>query len=48
MTRVKNVFCDLLYLIGLAETAEATVKLWEQNLEQQAEVQKTSGTQNPI
>ena len=28
MTKVNNLFCGLHYLIGLVETAEATVKLW--------------------
>ena len=29
MTRMNNFFCGLHYLVGLADTAEATLKLWE-------------------
>ena len=34
MTKVNNLFCGLHYLIGLAETAEATVKLWSSHISQ--------------
>lgn len=43
ITRMNNFFCGLHFMVGLADCAEATVKLWEESHELQ--VNKYSGTQ---
>ena len=46
-TRMNNFFCGLHFLVGLADCAEATLKLWEETLELPATC-KSSGTQRLI
>lgn len=50
MTRMNNFYCGLHYLVGLADAAEATIKIWkstfnENGHEQDIEKKASSGTQ---
>jgi hypothetical protein len=44
LTRMNNFYCGLHFLVGLAECAEATLKLWEATFELPTGG-KSSGTQ---
>ena len=48
LTRMNNFFCGLHFLIGLANAAEETLKVWESTVEDQNTEQKSSGTQRLI
>ena len=45
---MNNFFCALHYLVGLADCAEATLKLWESTIEEESVQGGTSGTQRLI
>ena len=47
LTRMNNFFCGLHFLVGLADTAEETVKLWEAHSTSK-EVSGSSGTQRLV
>ena len=47
LTRMNNFFCGLHFLVGLADTAEETVKLWEAHYTSK-EVPASSGTQRLV
>ena len=47
LTRMNNFFCGLHFVVGLAERAEATLKLWEETHELLAS-NKSSGTQRLV
>jgi E1A/CREB-binding protein len=47
LTRMNNFFCGLHFIVGLAECAEATLKLWEETHELAA-TGKSSGTQRLV
>ena len=42
------IFCGLHFLVGLADAAEVTVKLWESNVLSEENVTASSGTQRLI
>ena len=48
LTRMNNFFCGLHFLIGLANAAEETLKVWESTVEDRDTEQKSSGTQRLI
>ena len=45
---MNNFFCSLHYLVGLADSAEATLKLWESTVEDNISYGHSSGTQQLI
>ena len=47
LTRMNNFFCGLHFLVGLADCAEATLKLWEETYELHVSG-KSSGTQRLV
>ena len=47
LTRMNNFFCGLHFLVGLADCAEATLKLWEETYELHVSG-KLSGTQRLV
>ena len=49
ITRMNNFFCGLHFLVGLADSAEATLKLWESTLDEESSPKKQcSDTQRLI
>ena len=46
--RMNNFFCGLHFVVGLADAAEETVKLWESNVLSEENVTASSGTQRLI
>lgn len=49
VTRMNNFFCGLHFLVGLTESAEETLKLWEEtHSEEVVKSRKCSGTQTLI
>ena len=49
ITRMNNFFCGLHFLVGLADSAEATLKLWESTLDEESSPEKQcSDTQRLI
>ena len=48
LTRMNNFFCGLHFLVGLADAADETLKVWESTIEDENEQVKSSGTQRLI
>ena len=48
MTRMNNFFCGLHFLVGLADAAEETLKIWESAVEEKEPEAKSSSTQRLI
>lgn len=47
-TRMNNFYCGLHFIVGLAEAAEATLKVWESSFNDLVQTSNTSGTQRLI
>ena len=47
-TRMNNFFCGLHFLVGLADAAEETLKIWESAVEEKEPEAKSSSTQRLI
>ena len=48
LTRMNNFFCGLHYVVGLADCAEETLKVWEANASEEGNTSGSSGTQRLI
>lgn len=48
LTRMNNFFCSLRFLVGLANSAENALKLWEANMTGETTLPSSSGTQRLV
>jgi E1A/CREB-binding protein len=48
LIRMNNFYCSLHYLVGIADSAEATLKIWESTIDEDASHGSSSGTQRLV